>query len=162
MASSADNTFATTGGARNNINGSSSINMNGRSIVFDVASGTDGTSDLDVSLAMVNSTGGLTKNGSGVLTLLANNAYTGATAVNAGELVYKGTYASTSHSIAGGAVLELNVDSGSRDHATTTFSGDGTLREDRRGNGPLGRHGGDLRNGQRRHDRRARRYLRRR
>jgi autotransporter-associated beta strand protein len=49
--------------------------------------------------------------------------------VSAGTLVYQNTYASAAHAVSSGAILELNVASGSRNAATTTFSGAGTLRK---------------------------------
>jgi len=57
------------------------------------------------------------------------NTYTGATTVSAGTLTYQNTYASPAHAVASGAVLDFNVASDSRDSATTTFSGSGTLRK---------------------------------
>ena len=71
----------------------------------------------------------LTKTGGGTQTLAGANTFTGATTVNAGTLQLSSTYASPSHAIASGATLELNVASGSRDYAGTTFTGGGTLRK---------------------------------
>lgn len=73
--------------------------------------------------------GGIIKNGPGTLELAAGNSYTGATVVNAGRLLYSGTYSSASQTVADGAVIELAVAGGTRDYASATFSGAGTLRK---------------------------------
>ena len=76
--------------------------------------------------------GGLTKNGAGTLTLGAAAAYTGATAVNTGTLKLTNAAASTSYSIAGGAVLEYDATAASIDHTPNvnyTITGTGTLRK---------------------------------
>ena len=89
-------------------------------------------SDLQITseLGSANLTAGsLTKAGAGVMTLTANNTYTGGTAVNAGRLVYQGNYASGSHTVASGAVLQFDIASGSLDGASTSFSGVGTFRK---------------------------------
>ncbi|NLF72045.1 MAG: hypothetical protein GX575_23680, partial [Candidatus Anammoximicrobium sp.] len=88
--------------------------------------------DRSDALAVANDIGGagtVRQEGSGTTSLSGNNTYTGTTTVSAGTLVLQNTYASPAHSIAAGAVLELNVASGTRDYATTTFSGTGTLRK---------------------------------
>ena len=79
--------------------------------------------------ASLTGNGGLTKQGGGTLTLTGSNSFTGATAVNGGTLSLKAGYASGAHAIAGGAVLDLDVASGSTDFAATTFTGTGTLRK---------------------------------
>ena len=68
------------------------------------------------------------KSGPGMMVLSGANTYTGTT-VSAGTLIYQNTYASNSHTITGGAVLEINVASGSRNSAATSFNGTGTLRK---------------------------------
>jgi autotransporter-associated beta strand protein len=70
----------------------------------------------------------LIKIGAGILTLSGANSYTGSTTVNAGTVVVSNGYGSTSFSIASGAALELKADV-TRELATTTFSGAGTLRK---------------------------------
>ena len=78
----------------------------------DLVIGTDAAGDsLTIQVAITSTTtGGLTKNGAGTLTLTTANAYTGATSVNAGTLIL-GNAASMSSSTATvqvGAVLDLN------------------------------------------------------
>jgi fibronectin-binding autotransporter adhesin len=70
---------------------------------------------------------GITKTGDGTLTLSGANGYGGATTLNGGKLVLQNTYSSSGFAISSGATLEFNVASGSRDLASTTFSGSGTL-----------------------------------
>jgi fibronectin-binding autotransporter adhesin len=78
--------FRTTGGARNTIVGTSGINLHaGYSVTFDVARGSDPTSDLTVSTHLWNS-GGIVKTGDGIQTLTAANSYTGSTTVSDGVL----------------------------------------------------------------------------
>ncbi len=77
----------------------------------------------------------LIKAGTGTQILSGANTYTGTTNVNSGTLVYQNTYASGSHAISSGATLEINVASGTRNSASTTFSGAGTLLKS--GNGDL-------------------------
>jgi autotransporter-associated beta strand protein len=72
---------------------------------------------------------GLAKDGPGTLVLGGPNSYTGSTAVNGGTLVLQGASVSNNYAISPGAVLELNVATGSRDHPATTFNGTGTLRK---------------------------------
>lgn len=78
---------------------------------------------------LVSGSGAITKSGAGALTLTAANTYTGVTTVSAGTLIYQNTYASSSHVIAAGSVLEFNVASGTRDGSTTSFSGGGAIRK---------------------------------
>jgi autotransporter-associated beta strand protein len=78
--------------------------------------------------------GGIIKAGDGTLTLTAANSYTGTTEVSGGTLALQNTYASSGYTISTGAMLELNVDSGSRDLASTTFSGTGNLTKTGAGN----------------------------
>ena len=84
---------------------------------------------------LIAGSGNLTKLGVGRLTLAQApffilTPYTGVTSVRAGTLVLAGTDHSRAHDIAQGAVLELQVASGSRDGAVATlFSGQGTLRK---------------------------------
>jgi len=94
---------------------------------FTVTSG----SQLNFSGALHNSNpapGGVIKDGDGTMVLSGAAGYTGATTVRAGALVYANAFASSAHTIAPGAVLELNFDA-YRDSGTTSFSGAGTLRK---------------------------------
>ncbi len=79
-------TFVTNGGASDSISGVAGLNMNGQSAVFNVARGTDPTSDLTVSAAISNTSGGLTKTGAGILALSGANTYTGGTTISSGSL----------------------------------------------------------------------------
>ena len=120
------------------------ITGSGGPLTLAVASGTPTvTSNAPTTIgAVLAGTQGLQKEGSNVLTLTAGTTYTGTTAINNGTLVYKNTYASTSHVIASGATLEFNVASGQLNCTTTTFSGAGNFVKS--GNGELlwGVHGG--------------------
>ena len=69
----------------------------------------------------------LTKSGDGLLSLTGNNTYQGKTTVSGGKLLLTGTTASTLFEIAGGAELEINVASGTRDMPTSTLTGGGRL-----------------------------------
>ena len=88
---------------------------------------TDGH-DIGISIALQGG-GGLTKSGLGKLTLSGNNSYTGATSINEGTLLVQGPLSSASHSIAAGAVFELNRASSIDYTSGTTFTGAGTLRK---------------------------------
>ena len=101
-----------------------------QAVVFNVADGAAAT-DLSVSSVLANGfgTNGLTKTGNGVMVLTGSSSYSGATTVSAGTLILENTYAAGSHSVASGAVLEFAVATGTRDSASTTFSGAGTLRK---------------------------------
>ena len=87
----------------------------------------DGLGNIVVSGA-ISGTGGLVKTGAGTATLSGSNTYTGTTSISQGTLIYplSGTYASSSHQVAAGAVLEFN---GAKSVDTTTFTGPGTLRK---------------------------------
>jgi autotransporter-associated beta strand protein len=71
--------------------------------------------------------GNLVKTGAGTQTFSGANSYSGSTTINGGRLVFQNTNASSSYSIASGAVLEFNAASGLMDQATATFTGMGTL-----------------------------------
>lgn len=83
----------------------------------------------------VTGSGNVTKQGAGRLTLAQTPvagfaAYTGITSVQAGTLVLAGASNSWAHDVAAGAVLELNVASGTRDGTVDArFGGQGTLRK---------------------------------
>ena len=118
----ATNTFQTNGGARDVISGLSAMNLNnGPGVVFNVARGTDATSDLTVAVSMGNSDGGLTKTGKGILQLTASNYSTGPTTINQGELVVDGLLASPVTVDSGGTL------GGSGYLGSVTVSPSGTL-----------------------------------
>ena len=77
----------------------------------------------------INGAGSLTKNGTGTLTILNNNPYTGSTTINAGTVVlgdgasYDGTLSGSP--ITDNATLKFNV--ASSPSAVTTISGSGTV-----------------------------------
>ncbi len=77
-------------------------------------------------------TGGLTKSGTGTLTLSASNAYTGATSVNAGTLAFDRVSALNSSSgvnVAAGAILDYTGGAGTLSrNVTVSSSGTGTIR----------------------------------
>jgi fibronectin-binding autotransporter adhesin len=78
----------------------------------DLIVGTNATGDslsIQVSINST-STGGLTKNGAGTLTLTVANAYTGATSINAGTLILANAAAmsTSTATVQVGAVLDLN------------------------------------------------------
>lgn len=132
-------TFATNGGAKNTITGSARINMNTFVTTFDVADGTDPTSDLDVTIELGNTAQGITKNGAGTARLTANtNSYTGTTTVDAGTLslgdgVTTGNIIPAANLITDNATLTYNTPS------TITHSGiiSGTGTFEKKGTGDL-------------------------
>jgi len=64
-----------------------------------------GAGDTAISSSILLGSGGLTKDGSGTLTVSGTSTYTGATAVNAGALVVTGQLGSTDVAVGGGARL---------------------------------------------------------
>lgn len=89
------NTFVTNGGAQNSIIGTSGMNMNsGVTTTFNVARGTDPT-DLLVSCPLWNA-GSIRKTGDGIMTLTADNAFSGTATVNGGTLIVNGKLTGTS------------------------------------------------------------------
>ena len=90
-----------------------------------------GGSQLNFSGSSHNSygaTGGVSKEGDGPMIISGPAGFTGASTVLAGTLVYANAFAASAHTIASGAVLELNF-AAYRDSGTTSFSGVGTLRK---------------------------------
>ena len=91
------NHIVTSGGARNSIIGNSGINMGGNAgdaTVFEVARGTDASSDLTVQVPMGNlGLGGVIKTGNGILELAGVNTYSGGTTVAGGILSLTGQLA---------------------------------------------------------------------
>ncbi len=78
----------------------------------DLVIGTNATGDsLSIQVSITSTTtGGLTKNGAGTLTLTVANAYTGATSINAGTLVVGNTssLSTSAATVQVGGVLDLN------------------------------------------------------
>jgi fibronectin-binding autotransporter adhesin len=87
-----------------------------------------GDASSTYSSGITGSGGGVTKTGTGVLTLAANTFYTGATTINGGTLVYDGTNTSTAVAVNSGAVL-----AGSGSVGATTINSGGTMNP---GNSP--------------------------
>ena len=90
-----------------------------------------GGSQLNFSGSSHNSygaTGGVSKEGDGPMIISGPASFTGTSTVLAGTLVYANAFAASAHTIASGAVLELNF-AAYRDSGTTSFSGTGTLRK---------------------------------
>ena len=87
---SGGNTFVTSGGARNAISGSGFFNLNGGTATFNVATGTDPTTDLLVSTGVGNTAGTITKSGLGRMVWTGTNTYTGATTISGGSLTVDG------------------------------------------------------------------------
>ncbi|NCW33504.1 MAG: hypothetical protein EBV92_09665, partial [Betaproteobacteria bacterium] len=103
------NTFRTTGGARNQINDSGGFfNFDSGINTFDVARGTDTTSDLTVNAVLANM-GTILKTGNGIMTLTAQNTYVGGTTVNAGTLVLNDTWNGVANSWPGIGVVRGNL-----------------------------------------------------
>ncbi len=75
----------------------------------------------------ISGTGGVIKLGAGNTTFAAAATFTGETTVAAGRLTYQDVYGSSVHTILSGCTLALDVASGDRDYAATTFRGTGTL-----------------------------------
>jgi fibronectin-binding autotransporter adhesin len=99
----------------------SSFNLaSGRNIVLNAGGGTIDTQAFNSSISQVISgAGGLTKAGTGTLTLSGTNTYTGATAVNAGTLAVTGSIGSSAVTVATGGTLAGTGTVG----ATTVASG---------------------------------------
>ena len=128
-----NNTFATSGGAQDKLTatGGYGYNLNASTALFNITRGTDPGSDLTVSANLWNA-GGVTKNGSGILTLSASNTYTGATAVNAGTLNVAGSIASSTVTVNGGGTL-----CGTGSTGAVTVNSGGTLVPGVSGTGSL-------------------------
>lgn len=102
----AGNTLVTTGGARNHFTGVG-YNLNTHIAVFDIAIGSDDTSDLQVTTPLGN-VGGITKTGAGRLELAAVNLYGGPTSVTGGKLLVTGSLTGGGGiAVAAGATFEL-------------------------------------------------------
>ena len=89
--------------------------------------------DVTLSGSIDNSnSGGLTKNGTGQLTITAARNYTGTTTVNEGTLTLRGAAIGTSKSygpIANGAILEFDSTGTGANGGTITLNGSGTFKK---------------------------------
>ncbi len=107
------NTFATSGGAQNIISGTRNgsenqgFNLNGETATFNVATGTDSTSDLKV-IGTIWNGGNVIKTGTGRLEFFAAQQYTGNTTVNEGTLNLNNAMASGTLSVLASAVMNVN------------------------------------------------------
>jgi fibronectin-binding autotransporter adhesin len=123
-----DTVFADGTGTLATISAAGGVYMRGN-ISFNVGVA---NSEMDISAALgdeIGTTGALTKTGSGLLVLSANNTYSGATAVKAGTLrVSQQSLPSSATTVGSNAVLEY-VDSGTAFQKATTYTGSGTLRK---------------------------------
>lgn len=85
-------------------------------------------SDDTLYQGLISGSGSLHKQGAGTLFLTGDHSYTGATSVEAGRLVQVRALRTSGYSINRGAVLELDVDQGTRSGAVDVqFVGAGTL-----------------------------------
>ena len=93
------NTFATSGGAQNIISGTrianEGFNLNGQTATFNVAMGTDATSDLKVTGTIWNG-GNVVKDGAGRMEISSTQEYSGTTTVNQGTLIVSGNISTSS------------------------------------------------------------------
>ena len=129
-----NNTFATSGGAKNLMSGTrigaqnQGFNLNVQGAIFNVALGTDATSDLEVVGTIWNG-GSVTKNGPGRMEISAPQQYAGDTTVNEGTLILGdgsnnvGLSDSDDVSIDSDAVLHLDYPEGSPDTVDKLFLG---------------------------------------
>ena len=88
LAANVTNRIVTSGGVRNNIIGTTGINIGGDATdltIFDITRGTDPTSDLTVAGPLSNGAK-IQKVGNGILTLGGANSYSGGTTISAGTL----------------------------------------------------------------------------
>jgi autotransporter-associated beta strand protein len=87
-----DNTFATRGGIQSILSGTKNgpenqgLNLNGHTAIFDVETGSDTTSDLNVTGTIWNG-GSVTKTGAGRLEISVPQQYSGTTTVSEGTLI---------------------------------------------------------------------------
>ncbi len=87
------------------------------------------TTDANATIASaLGGSSGLTKAGSGTLSVTGPNTYTGATTIAAGTLALNGSYATSGFAIATGAVLDFNAAT-ALNLLAVTISGTGTLRK---------------------------------
>ncbi|HEU0009068.1 MAG TPA: autotransporter-associated beta strand repeat-containing protein [Verrucomicrobiae bacterium] len=80
------------------------INLNGKGLRFDVSSASEARAQ-----GVISGTGGVLKTGAGLLTLTANNTYTGATALSAGTLQINGSQPASPVVLGAGALKGIGT-----------------------------------------------------
>jgi len=80
------------------------INLNGKGLRFDVTSGSDARAQ-----GVISGAGGLIKTGAGLLTLSANNTYTGVSALNAGTLQINGSQPASAALLSAGTLKGIGT-----------------------------------------------------
>jgi len=119
-------TFTTNGGARNNIglittSGANAFNLNGSLATFNVALGSDATSDLTIT-PIISNGGSILKSGTGRLTLSGTNTYLGTTTISAGTLIASKIAVSGGNSTLGNATSAVILGAAST-QGTLSYTG---------------------------------------
>ena len=135
-ANTAGFSITTNGGARNNIglistSGAFGLNLGNQLGTFNVALGSDATSDLTVTPIIAN-TGSILKSGNGRLTFTASNTYSGTTTISAGTLIANssaalGNASATNTLIFTGGTLQAGASFNSGATRTVTLTSTGII-----------------------------------